>query len=483
MQKLISIIILSLHSIFFSNPAKKDASSLDTGIKPNEIKKRKSSDKPNFILIVADDLGFADLSLNGSNQIKTPNIDLLAKNGVYFSEGYVSAPVCSPSRAGFLTGRNQVEFGHDNNLGGSQPGFDPLFLGLPLSEKTIANYLGSLGYINGLIGKWHLGDAPRFHPLRRGFDEFWGYTGGGHDYFSYSPTGKGYKAPIQSNYKTPEPLSYITDDIGTECVEFIERHKDDPFFLFASFNAPHTPLQATEEDLELYKHIKNIRRRTYAAMVHRLDINIGRIVNAISQSDLTENTLIVFISDNGGPVNTNASINAPFNGQKGILLEGGIHVPYIMTWPQTFPSDIRYENPVSSLDFAPTFINLAGGEIRAESNFDGVNLVPYILGENKTPPHNELKWRFTISAAIREGDWKLVRLPDRLPMLYHLPTDVSEQNNVALKNIQITEKLMKELGKWDVGLPHPVFLEGAGWKQRQLKLYDLDYLLTQPELN
>ena len=182
-------------------------------------------------------------------------------------------------------------------------------------------------------------------------------------------------------------------------------------------------------------------------------------------------------------MNTNASINAPFNGQKGILLEGGIHVPYIMTWPQTFPSDIRYENPVSSLDFAPTFINLAGGEIRAESNFDGVNLVPYILGENKTPPHNELKWRFTISAAIRDGDWKLVRLPDRLPMLYHLPTDVSEQNNVALKNIQITEKLMKELGKWDVGLPHPVFLEGAGWKQRQLKLYDLDYLLTQPELN
>ena len=227
------------------------------------------SGQPNFILIVADDLGYGDLSLNGSTQIKTPNIDQLARTGVNCTEGYVSAPVCSPSRAGLLTGINQVAFGHDNNLGGNQPGFDPAYLGLPLSQKTIADLLKPFGYKSGLVGKWHLGNRPHFHPLQRGFDSFWGYTGGGHDYFIALPEGKGYKAPIECNYKEPQPLTYITDDVGTECVDFINGHKDEPFFLFASFNAPHTPLQALEEDLALYQHITDEKRRTYAAMVHR----------------------------------------------------------------------------------------------------------------------------------------------------------------------------------------------------------------------
>ena len=479
MQILTIILAICWCSLSLSAPIMKVSSSPQHSQIMHKEKARQAGDKPNFILIVADDLGFADLGITGSKQIKTPNIDRLASTGVYFSEGYVSSAVCSPSRAGFLTGRNQVEFGHDNNLGGSQPGFDPHYLGLPLSQKTIANRLKTLGYITGLIGKWHLGDEPRFHPLKRGFDEFWGYTGGGHDYFIALPQGKGYRSPIQCSYKTPYPISYITNDVGTESVEFIERHKDRPFFLFASFNAPHTPMQATKEDLELYKHINDIKRRTYAAMVHRLDINIGKIMNSINQLGLSENTLIVFFSDNGGPTDTNASINAPFNGQKGILLEGGIHVPFIMNWAQTIPSGNIYENPVSSLDIAPTFLELAGGEILEESKFDGVNLLPYILGENSSLPHQELKWRFTISAAIRDGDWKLVRLPDRLPMLFHLPTDISEQNNVALNHIEKTEELLKKLGNWDVSLPHPVFLEGAMWKRRQLNLYDKKYQLIQ----
>jgi len=437
-----------------------------------------SAEKPNFVLIVADDLGFADLSLNGSTQIKTPNIDQLAKTGVMFSEAYVSSPVCSPSRAGLLTGRNQVEFGHDNNIGGNQPGFDPEYLGLPLSQKTIADLLALQGYVSGLVGKWHLGDLPKYHPLKRGFNEFWGYTGGGHDYFNSSPDGTGYNSPIQSNYKNPDPITYITDDVGNECAGFITRHQDQPFFLFASFNAPHTPMQAIEEDLILYENIKDIKRRTYAAMVHRLDINVGKIIEAINESGLSDNTLIVFISDNGGPVNSNASINAPYNGQKGILLDGGIHVPFIMNWPQTLPADKTYANPVSSLDIAATFYELAAGEIN--TNFDGVNLMPYLLGDRNSLPHKELKWRFTISAAIREGDWKLIRLPDRLPYLFHLPSDISEQNNVALENLEKTEELLRKLGVWDVGLPHPVFLEGAEWKKRQLELYDKEYPLTQP---
>lgn len=437
--------------------------------------------RPNFILIVADDLGYGDLGFTGSTQIKTPNIDRLAANGAVFSQGYVSAPVCSPSRAGILTGRNQVSFGHDNNIGGSQPGFDEAFLGLPLSEKTIADRLHPLGYVNGLVGKWHLGDQPHFHPLKRGFDEFWGYTGGGHDYFTSEPDGRGYKSPIECNYKEPSAITYITDDKGNECVDFIGRHKEDPFFLFASFNAPHTPMQATKADLELYQHIENKKRRTYCAMVHRLDVNVGRIMDAVEANGIADNTLIVFISDNGGPTNSNASINAPFNGQKGILLEGGIRTPFIMNWKNTIPAGAVSADPVISLDLAPTFFELAGGKTTEEDQFDGVNLLPYIKGEIDGKPHDSFNWRFTISAVIREGDWKLIRLPDRLPVLYNLKEDLSEQHDLALENIEKTKALLKKLGTWDVAQPHPVFLEGAEWRANQLNLYDRVYQLSQPE--
>ena len=436
--------------------------------------------KPNFILIVADDLGFADVGFNGSTQIKTPNIDHLASSGVRFSQGYVSSAVCSPSRAGLITGRNQVEFGHDNNLAGVQPGFDQEFNGLPLTETTIADRLKSLGYVTGLIGKWHLGDLPHFHPLKRGFDEFWGYTGGGHDYFYTESNGEGYKCPIECNYKIPHPITYITDDKGDECVDFIKRHKNKPFFLYASFNAPHAPMQATENDLKLYSHIKDEKRRTYCAMVHRLDVNIGRIMETLEKQGLSENTLVVFLSDNGGPCDQNASINAPFNGQKGILLEGGIHVPFVMNWPGVLPQGAVYEKPIVSLDIAPTLFELAGGKITKEIRFSGVNLLPFITGDIESVPHSELKWKFTISRAIRKGDWKLISIPDRIPLLYHLPTDVSEQHNVALEHIDITSELLKELGNWDVSLPYPLFLEGARWKRVQLVLYDADYQLTQP---
>ncbi|WP_372772799.1 sulfatase-like hydrolase/transferase [Mangrovibacterium sp.] len=437
--------------------------------------------KPNFIIILADDLGFGDLSLNGSSQIPTPNIDRLAQQGVNFTNGYVSGPVCSPSRAGIITGRNQVSFGHDNNLAEVQPGFDEQYNGLPLTETTIASRLKSLGYTTGLIGKWHLGNRAQFHPLKRGFDEYWGYTGGGHDYFVSKPDGEGYECPIECNYKTPEPLTYITDDKGSECIQFIERHKKEPFFLLASFNAPHAPMQATADDLRLFDHIKEAKRRNYCAMVHRLDVNVGRIMQALNEQGLAENTLVVFLSDNGGPCDQNESINAPFNGQKGILLEGGIHVPFIMQWKGELPAGTSYENPVWSLDLAASFFELAGGTVTENVQFDGVNLMPFLLNEKSGQPHQTINWRFTISAAIREGNWKLVRLPDRLPLLFDLSTDISEQNNVALQNIDITESLLKKLGHWDVAQPHPVFLEGAVWKKRQLQLYDRSYLLTQPE--
>ncbi|MBX2814448.1 MAG: sulfatase-like hydrolase/transferase, partial [Saprospiraceae bacterium] len=300
----------------------------------------------------------------------------------------------------------------------------------------------------------------------------------GHDYFRSEVNGKGYLAPIESNFKTPQPISYLTDDKGDECTAFIKRHAGRPFFLFASFNAPHTPMQAQQEDLQLYAHIEDKKRRTYAAMVHRLDENVGKIVSALDSEGIREQTIIVFLSDNGGPSDSNASINAPFNGQKGILLEGGIHVPFILNWKGVW--DHRtIDFPVSALDLTPTFLALAG-ESSQDSLFTGINLLPNLLDAKSTIPDRSLLWRFTISGAVLRDGWKLVRLPDRLPLLYHLPSDPSEQRNVSLDHLDMTQLLLRELGQWDVRQPHPVFLEGAVWKRRQLALYDKPYRLTQP---
>lgn len=433
----------------------------------------------NIVLIVADDLGFGDLGFHGSTQIPTPNIDRLAATGVVCAQGYVSSAVCSPSRAGLLSGRNQVEFGYDNNLGDNQPGYDPAYAGLPVGIPTIADRLQSAGYVTGVIGKWHLGTLPQFDPLRRGFSEFWGFLGGGHAYLPTVPAGQT-EPLILCNYKQPAPVTYLTDDIGTECTDFVHRHRDQPFFLYAAFNAPHAPLQATADDLRRFDFIKDKRRRTYCAMVYRLDVNVGRILAAIDAAGLTDRTLIAFISDNGGPVDQNASLNAPLNGQKGILLEGGIRVPFILRWPGKLPPGQVFQSPVSSLDLAPTFLAAAGAPPSAFKGLEGLDLLPCLTGNEKPLPARTLRWRFTISAAIREGRWKLVRLPDRLPLLFDLDDDVSEQHDVALQNLDRTRAMLRELGDWDVRLPHPVFAEGAEWKARQLALYDAQYPLAQP---
>lgn len=437
--------------------------------------------KPNFIIILADDLGFADLSMNGSLQISTPNIDAIAKNGINFTQAYVSAPVCSPSRAGLLTGKNQVSFGYDNNLSENTIGFDPEYAGLPIDQKTIGNRLKEASYVSGLVGKWHLGSKEQFHPVNRGFDEFWGYVGGGHHYFKSEEGGQGYLAPLESNYKTPQEITYLTDDKGDECVDFIKRHKDQPFFLYASFNAPHAPMHATEEDLALFYHIADKNRRIYLAMVHRLDINVGRIMKTVIEEGLAENTIVVFLSDNGGPVDQNHSNNAPFNGQKGILLEGGIRVPMMIQWEGKLPKGETYTNVVSALDLMPTFLELAGIKVTEEDKFDGVNLIPFLQKENLNNPHQSLKWKFTISAGILEDNWKLIRVPDRLPLLFDISKDISEQNNLILKYPEVAQRLLKKLGDWDLSLPHPLFMEGAEWKSKQRDLYDQTYLITQPE--
>ena len=196
---------------------------------------------------------------------------------------------------------------------------------------------------------------------------------------------------------------------------------------------------------------------------------------------MSRRTLIVFISDNGGPVDSNGSINAPLNGQKGILLEGGIRVPFVMTWPGVFKPGSVYDKPVWALDLLPTFVKAAGGTLTKRHDLDGVDLRPFATGQNRGTPHETMFWRFTISAAIRSGSWKLIRLPDRLPLLYDLESDGSEQRDLAIENLGQVQTMLKTLGQWDVRLPHPVCLEGAVWKRRQLALYDNEYPLTQPE--
>lgn len=437
---------------------------------------------PNIILLLADDLGYGDLGLTGSKQISTPNLDALAASGVFFTSAYVSSAVCAPSRAGLMTGKHQASFGFRDNLAPVQPGHDPEFVGLPLNQTTLPERLKARGYVTGIIGKWHLGELPKFSPLKRGFDEFWGYLGGAHDYFRAEPDGeKGMAGPIICNFSKPQPLTYLTDDQGDECVAFIRRHKDRPFFLYASFAAPHSPMQATEDDLERFAHIKDKLRRTYCAMVHRLDLNIGKILDELRAQGIERDTFVVFLSDNGGPTFDNGSINAPYRGVKTTVLEGGIRVPMIFRWPAQLPAGKKVDAMVSSLDLCPTFVAATGSRIDASEKLTGVDLLPLLKGESGQPPHESLMWTYTVGSAMRRGDWKLIRLPDRLPMLYKLSADMAEQYNLAPQELERIRTMLRELGEWEVSMPDPLFREPAGWRQRHLGFYDREYRMEQPE--
>jgi arylsulfatase A-like enzyme len=435
--------------------------------------------QPNILILLSDDQGYADLGVQGSKDIPTPHIDSLAHHGVRCTAGYVSSAMCSPSRAGLITGRSQSRFGHDINWEPEWP-VDPKDpRGLPLAEKTIADHLKAAGYHTGVVGKWHLGEAPPFHPNRRGFDEFFGFIGGGHNY----PTGSYRNTPPLNHYNTalerngmPQPITpgYLTTVLGDESASFIHRNKEKPWLLYTAFNAPHTPMQATPGLLERVKHIPDEKRRTYAAMVVGMDDAVGRILRQLRDDGLEERTLIFFLSDNGGPPENNASSNSPLRGRKGQMWEGGIRVPFIAQWKGVLPAGKTYDRPVSSLDILPTALAAAGGRSVASQPLDGVDLLPYLTGKKSGDPHGMLFWRIAERDiwAVRSGDHKLLKQGDKIN-LYDLSSDIRESRDLSGTLPEVQERLQKAFTGWQAALHAPLWkvyktpeLEAAAEKRK-----------------
>ena len=407
------------------------------------ISQAEASPKPNILIIVGDDLGYADVGFHGCKDVPTPNLDALAASGVRFTNGYVSGPYCSPTRAGLLTGRYQQRFGHEFNP--SEPNE-----GLPLSEVTLADRLKSVGYATGLIGKWHLGEIAAMTPPKRGFDKFFGFLGGGHSYFTPSQILRGAEAVKE--------MDYTTDAFGREAVAFIEKHKAHPWFLYLAFNAVHTPMHATKDRLAKFTNIANGQRRTYGAMLLAMDDAIGVVRKKLGDSGLDKNTLVCFISDNGGPtmkgVTINGSRNQPLRGSKRTTLEGGIRVPFVVSWKDKIKPAV-YDQPVIQLDLHSTALAIAGLEQKPEWKLDGVNLLPFLTGEKSGAPHDALYWRFGKQMALRMGDWKLVRYDNHVDLgasgvssvkLYNLASDIGETNDLAVLK---AEKVREMQAKWD----------------------------------
>ena len=461
---------------------------------------------PNIVVIVADDLGYNDLGAYGSQVIQTPHIDQLARDGVRATDGYVSAAVCSPSRAGLYTGRYQTRFGHEFNTSGRDTD-----IGLPTDQRTLADMLRDAGYATGLIGKWHLGKPEKHHPLNRGFDEYFGMLAGGSNYIDSRregvqswparnpPTIRSDSNAIYDGFEKVEVEEHLTDVFAEKAVDFIRRHKDERFFLMLTPNAPHTPLQATAEHAERYEHIEQDSRRIYSAMVSAVDDYVGDVVAELKTHGLEQNTLVVFLSDNGCVkyLSEDFCSNDPLSGSKRFHLEGGIRVPFIFKWPARLPRGAEYEQPVISLDLYSTFAAAAGSKERAQ---DSVDLLPHLSGKNPDPPHEFLFWRAKPNLAVRWGDWKMWkvnkteltyddftiggrRLPEedyvgdspmgRMTVLYDLSADVSEQENLAEEHPEIVERLEAELEGWNAELVEPL------WPSNRSSLHELHGQMVQ----
>lgn len=420
-----------------------------------EEKRNTQAEKPNIIVILTDDAGYADFGFMGSSDLETPNIDKLAQDGVIFTDAHVSATVCSPSRAGLLTGRYQQRFGHECNI-------PPHDLGMDTSEVSIATAMKSQGYQTAVFGKWHLGEKAQYHPNQRGFDEFYGFLEGSRSYFPHKMNDRpGDPHEIQHNGKHVEFTGYLTDVLGDKTVDYIETQKENPFFVYLSFNAVHTPMHATKEDLNRYK---GHARQDLAAMTWAMDRAIGKVVDKLKKEKLYENTIIFFLSDNGGAHNNQSSC-LPLKGWKGNKFEGGHRVPFVMTWPKKLKAGSKYTGLTSALDIYATAYAAAGGKGNPGKVLDGTDLMSFV-GENiETQPHKQLFWRKEGMAAVREGDWKLIRVDGYGYRLYNLGADLGETKDLQEKESDQLKKMILALEKWEKGLMTPLWTEDKGWNQ------------------
>jgi len=438
---------------------------------PQEVSQQNDRKKPNIIVLFSDDAGYADFGFQPnvrSDMAKlTPNIDSIAKGGVRFSNAYMSGSVCSPSRAGLMTGRYQQRFGHDNNI---PPGY--MKGGLPLSETFVAQRLKAIGYRTGLVGKWHLGYPEKYQPNDRGFDWFYGCLQGSRSYFPMKKTTP--HRVFLENRKPTKEGGYTTDRIGDGAVRFIKENKQKPFYLFVSFTAPHGPLQSKKADLEKLSHIKDSRRRKYAGLVKALDDNVGRILKTLKEEGLDQNTLIVFTNDNGGQTQLGAN-NFPLKGKKGSLWEGGIRVPMAACWPGKIPAGSVIHQPVISLDLAPSFISAAGGKVDSKWNWDGLSLEALVLGKSEEFENRTLFWRRGgkgKAIAARNGPWKLYLDRSTNPVterLFNLKSDPAESKDLFSQNPEIARELKSKLEKWESELKEPLWKSRSRKKNRKKK--------------
>lgn len=430
--------------------------------------------KPNILLIFVDDLGYNDVSYNGAEHINTPNIDRLADTGVTFAQGYVNHPFCGPSRAGLMTGRYPSRFGMEWNL--AYAPFDTEH-GLPVDETVFAATLQQTGYRTGLVGKWQLGAAYPFHPLNRGFDEFFGFLGGSHDYFEMDLTQKdefNEKLPLHEGTGFAAFEGYLTDALTDRAIDFITAARREPFFLYLAYNAPHTPLQAPRSSLLKFRSVRDRNRRAYLAMVDALDQNIGRVLDALRDSGQRDNTLVFFLSDNGGVAGDGQTWadNRPLRGGKESFYEGGIRVPFLASWPARWPQGAIYAEPVISLDIAATALAVAGAAANPERSLHGINLDPLIRGA-EVADARPLFWRqwspdriYWTMFAIRLGDLKLVKsAPDAEPSLFNLRDDPGETRDLWPDDPATGERLLAVWNEWDRENPGVLYPAALDYEQ------------------
>ncbi|RLA48927.1 MAG: sulfatase [Gammaproteobacteria bacterium] len=413
-----------------------------------------SQSKPNIVMILADDLGFADVGFNGSKDIKTPNIDSLAASGVRFTSFYAQ-PMCTPTRAAFLTGRYPIRYGLQSFV--ITPG---QHYGLPVDERTIAQALKEVGYKTYALGKWHLGHSDKaYWPQNRGFDYFYGSTIGNVDYFTKERAGV---IDWQRNGKQLKEEGYFTDLITKDVVRIIEQSSDNqPFFIYMAHLAVHSPYQAPQNYIDQYQHIPDEHRRIYAAMTAAMDDSVGEVVAALDRKGLRDNTLVLFLSDNGGIAEFDATLakargekpspanNSPFRGSKASLYEGAVRSASAINWPGRIKPGVVSES-VHVVDLLPTLVGLAGGEIQTDKPIDGKDIWP-VITQGKVSPHQNILINAELHrGAVLQGKWKLIKyatLPSSVE-LYDLADDPAEKNNVAEQHSEKVQELEMILNEY-----------------------------------